>query len=171
MIVSISKQYSHKKLVANINSLKNKFSFLTLGNIGYSVLGNSIPFIRVGVGEREVFYSASYHANEWITSIILMKFIEDFCEAFSNNSFIYGYSAKNIFYNTSIYIVPMVNPDGVNLVNGIYDTDSQVYQNAKYIANNYASISFTDGWKANIRGVDLKIYQLFHFFYSFKSII
>lgn len=49
-----------------------------------------------------------------------MKFIEDFCIAYTENDNIFGISARSIFNNSSIYIIPMCNPDGVNLVNGAY---------------------------------------------------
>lgn len=95
-----------------------------------------------GKGTREVFYSGGIHANEWITSTLLMKFIEDYSISYVNNSKLYNYSINNLFNNVSIYIMPMVNPDGVDLVTGALPTNSRAFANAKNIAENFANIPF-----------------------------
>lgn len=156
-LVSTNVSYSYNVLVRDINNLKNVFPFLEIGYIGNSVLGKKVPYIRIGNGSKEVFYNSSFHANEWITSVLAMKFIEDFCIAYSNGSSIFGYSTDFIFENSSIYIVPMVNPDGVDLVTGAISSDSLAYSDAKNISDNFPSIPFPSGWKANIQGIDLNL--------------
>lgn len=110
-IVSTNVSYNYDVLLDNLYALKDVYPFLYISDIGNSVLGNKIFYFRIGRGAKEVFYNASFHANEWITTPVLMKFTEDFCIAYTNNSTIYGYSAREIFDTVSIYIVPMVNPD------------------------------------------------------------
>ena len=100
-------------------------NFYNLKTLELAFYGNPIPYIRLGQGPQPVFYSASIHANESITTNVLMKFIEDFCIAYTENKNIFGIDARTIFKNSSIYIVPMSNPDGVNLVNGAYPVRQQ----------------------------------------------
>ena len=80
-IVPTNIPYNSSILQQNIEQLKARYNFLITGNIGYSVLGKPIRYIRIGNGSNEVMYSGSIHANEWINSIVLMKFVEDYAKA------------------------------------------------------------------------------------------
>lgn len=86
-----------------------------------------------------------------------MKFIENYAVAYTNNTNLYGYNIRTLFNSASIYIMPMVNPDGVNIATNSFPTNTPAYQMARAISNNYQSIPFPTGWKANARGVDLNL--------------
>ena len=141
-IVPTNISYIHSIMISNIRALNTIYPFLQTFNIGYSYLNKSIPCIRFGNGSTKVFYNAAIHANEWITAVVLMKFVEDLCKAYVLNSNIYGVNARYLYNNVSIYIAPMVNPDGIDLVNGYLKPSNVNYENAKKIANNYPAISF-----------------------------
>lgn len=153
-IVNTSVDYDHTRLEANIESLKSKYPFFQTGVIGKSVLGKNLSYIRLGSGPNEVFFNGAHHSLEWITSVLLMKFVEDYCRSYENNEELETYNIREVFDQTSIYIVPMVNPDGVDLVlNGIESIPSKHHENLKKWKKN--KDSFSESWQANIRGVDL----------------
>ena len=110
-VVPTDVSYTSLLLNMNITSLKAIYPFLQVSNIGVSTLGNNIPAIRFGNGSKQVLYVGSTHANEWITTPLLMKFLETLSKAYVNNLRIGGASARDLFDNVSLYIVPMLNPD------------------------------------------------------------
>ena len=60
-IVPTNISYTYPIMQMNINSLKTVFPFIETGSIGTSVLGNSIPYIKIGNGQKEIFYNGSFH--------------------------------------------------------------------------------------------------------------
>lgn len=112
-----------------------------------------IRTLVIGNGPRKVIFSASHHANEWITSLVLLKFAEDLALGIQNGEEL----ALQISNSATIYMVPMVDPDGVDLVVGAIGPGDIQYDLAQRLAQDYPTIPFPDGWKANLLGVDLNL--------------
>ena len=111
----------------------------------------------IGSGPRKVLYTAAHHANEWITTPVLLKFAEELAAAAQAGGELFGVSAGDLLRETTIYMVPMVNPDGVDLVTGAITPGTEEYAAARALSDNYPQIPFPDGWKANLLGVDLNL--------------
>ena len=136
--------------------LRARYPFLYVGTVGTSVMGKSLYSLVLGRGENPVFYNASHHANEWITSTLLMKFIENYCAAYAFGTEIFGTDARMLFDTATLYSIPLVNPDGVDLVAGEL-MSGPYYENALSISADYPEVPFPEGWKANIIGTDLNL--------------
>ncbi|MGM9521640.1 MAG: M14 family metallopeptidase [Oscillospiraceae bacterium] len=152
-VVATNIRFTPTYLELCITGLKARYPFLRTGSVGQSVMGRPISSIEIGSGENQVFYNASHHANEWITTPLLMKYLENYCRAYVFSGTIFGQRAASLFELTTLYMIPMVNPDGVALVTGEL-TEGSYYDRAVSISQDYPSIPFPDGWKANISGID-----------------
>jgi len=94
--------------------------------IGTSRIGSPIHALTLGHGKKSVLINAAHHANEWITALILMRFVEECAERLCKN--------PSWAENVTLHCIPLVNPDGVDaVVHGLLGSE----------------------WKANICGVDL----------------
>ena len=140
-----------------IEMLIRTYPFLRSEILATTVFQRPIPTLVIGSGPRKVVFSASHHANEWITTPILLKFAEDFAEAIRTDGKIYDQDAKTLADAVTIYMVPLVDPDGVDLVAGAIAEDSIQFDLARRLGQNYPDIPFPNGWKANLLGVDLNL--------------
>lgn len=145
--------YTYGIMERNIQALKVRYPFLETGSVGKSVLGKDLYYLRLGRGPKQVFYNGAHHAIEWITAPLLMSFVENFLEAYSKGVNIRGYNLKDIWEMSSIYIIPMVNPDGVDLVLEGLKPSNPYYE--QLLSWNNTGLPFSQVWSANIRGVDL----------------
>lgn len=124
---------------------------IEIENIGKSVEDRNLLLIKLGKGSKKIFLNGSHHAREYITTTLIMKMIDEYAKAYSNNENFEGYDVTSLLNEFTIYFVPMVNPDGVNLVlNGINSVKNPSKVKGMYMAHN----SYR-AWKSNINGVDL----------------
>ncbi len=148
--------FTYEYLQFCIDGLTARYPFLRSGSIGNSVMGKKLYSLSIGEGKVQVGYNASHHGNEWITSGVLMKFLEEYAKAYSEGKRIYDISAQELYSKTTLYVVPMVNPDGVDVATGTLKSGSY-YNTAKRYSASYPNIPFPEGWKANVRGTDLNL--------------
>ena len=138
-----------------LNQLGRAYPFLEIEQLARSAYGRPIWAVTIGEGERRVLYSAAHHANEWLTATVLLKFIEDYAAALQNDGQIGGIQARALYQTASISLIPLVNPDGVDLVTGAATEDER--EQARELSEFYPNIPFPEGWKANLLGVDLNL--------------
>ena len=140
-----------------ILALVERYPFLSTEVLTTTAYGRPVRALTIGEGDRHVLYSAAHHANEWITTPVLLKFMEELAQAVESGGRIYGVPAATLVKGSMIHTVPMVDPDGVDLVTGAIETGTLSYESARRIADRFPDIPFPDGWKANLLGVDLNL--------------
>ncbi len=151
-VVDPYSQYTYEMMLKDANELEDMYSeYIDVSSIGSSVEGRDITLIKMGVGETKILLIGSHHAREYISSTYLMNMADKYMYAFATDTPFGEYDLKSLLRKVTLYIVPMLNPDGVNLViNGKQSVqDVQAVSNMAMLKNTYAE------WKANINGVDL----------------
>ncbi|WP_082234854.1 M14 family metallopeptidase [Halobacillus massiliensis] len=150
-IINPRQNYDSTILTTDIAALSKLYPFLRRRSIGTSVMGKELIEFQIGNGSKLVHWNGSFHANEWITTAVIMQFVNEYLLSLTNNEVIRGRRMLPFYNDVTLSIVPMVDPDGVDLVlngppAGSYGEEA--------LRINRGSTEF-NGWKANIRGVDL----------------
>ncbi|MGD6778622.1 M14 family zinc carboxypeptidase [Sutcliffiella horikoshii] len=146
--------YTFAQMEKDINALEKMYPHLVKKVIiGKSLDGRNLYAVRLGSGETEVLFNASAHAREHMTTSVIMNMLDEYAFAYVRGNNYGGFNLREVLDRTSIWFVPMNNPDGVTLVQQGPDALSgTLAKNAIHI--NGGSKNFTS-WKANARGVDL----------------
>ena len=138
-----------------LRGFQARYPFMELKVIGTTAYGRALEQVKIGRGPRVVYYNAAHHANEWITTPALLMCMEAYLRAVAFGEELMGVSGQELYDSTTLYLLPMVDPDGVDLVTGAA-TEREVAA-AREISRRYPEIPFPEGWKANLRGVDLNL--------------
>ena len=137
--------YDSARLYRDVETLANYYpQILTLASIGETVLGNDIPLLIIGRGSRPILWIGAIHAREAVTCAYLMLLAEEYTNAYCGATGYGNYSAarvQQLLDEFTIYIVPMANPDGVDIVTANGPSNVRV--------DNVVT------WRNNAEGVDL----------------
>ncbi len=148
--------YSYYLVKLLCRGLVARYPFIKLESAGKSVMGRDLWAMRAGNGTNQIFINAGFHANEWLNIPVVLQFFEEYLKAASKKRMLYGENTTELFNNTQLYLMPLVNPDGLDLVTGALNK-GEYFEKAKAISGDYPAVPFPDGWKANINGVDLNL--------------
>ncbi len=148
------KAYTYDILEKDVEILKKNFPDVEYSVIGESCWGRKLYYIRLGHGKKKISFNGAHHGMEWITSVLLMKFAGDFLWAEIEDETLNGFSVRSLAEQTSLYVVPMVNPDGVELSATGRLPDGLSEDEKSFLLSCNGSEDF-ERWQANARGVDL----------------
>jgi hypothetical protein len=174
-IVDTSDTYYLDAIFNNIEELCDTYrNILSKEIIGKSVEGRDIVALKLSGNEEEEIlhcvqndnvkelYSESkenpsvlivggVHAREDFSVMLCMKMIDYYCTYYNEEKSFDGFNVKSIINNVDMYFVPVVNPDGLNIVhNGLeFSKNYDKLKNMKIWGEDHTY------WKANANGVDL----------------
>ena len=152
-VVNPRVKYTYEQMNEDVTLLSRMYPEIVYGvhSIGKSTEGRDLTAFYLGKGTRTIVMCASMHARECIATNFLMYMVDSYANCYVNNVNRDGYNIREILDNYRFLIVPMVNPDGINIVQNGFDSA----QNSEYLkslpVNGYGS----SGWKATANGVDL----------------
>ena len=140
-----------------LRQLRRTAPFAYVKTLTRTAGGRPVVAIQLGCGSRKVLLSGTHHANESITGTLLWELLLAYCRAICEDGCFGGKPARALYRNSMLYCVPLVNPDGADLVAGEIPESAAEYRQAAAIAAAYPALPFPSGWKANLRGIDLNL--------------
>lgn len=142
----------YASLMDTLQIFSDRYPFISITYMGTSVLGRGIPMVSLGEGrgKKSVLYVGCHHGMEWITTVILLRFINEFCECMKSDQRMYSINLRHMFRSRTIHIIPQLNVDGADIqINGAENT---ILRERLVSMNGGTDFS---SWQANARGVDL----------------
>lgn len=133
-----------------IFSLAKKYPFLTASKIGKSLVGRDIYGLFIGNMGNPTLFVGGFHAQEWLTTSVLMRFAGRLCDAAYCDDAICDVDVTRTLATRGVIIVPCINPDGVEIALSGADSAGDYRDTVLSISGGDLS-----DWNANARGVDI----------------
>lgn len=135
-------------------ALTAKYPFLCEIPLGRSLCGRQISALMLCCPGKEevgrVLFAAAFHAQEWLTSLVCLRFCEEICYCLQNGLSMAGVDVRRALAGRTLVFVPQVNPDGVQIALGGSKTAGEYAKTVAALGGDDKGL-----WQANARGVDI----------------
>lgn len=119
-------------------------------SIGRSVLGRELYAVAVGETRGATLYVGGTHGLEWLTTLLLLRFLDDLLFSIAQNQPLAEVDVKKSLQRRGLVILPALNPDGIEIaLRGSAGAGSMGARVEEICGGDYSL------WQANARGVDL----------------
>lgn len=142
--------FNYNALQEHIEKIKESFDFVSIASIGKGWCKRNIYSLSIGEGESSVLFLSDFSDTAGITSEILLTFFERLCVAYKNDLKISAVKIRSILREQKIVIVPITNPDGLE----ISCSDGENALCYKGLVQRAADNNFSE-WISNARGVEI----------------
>ena len=147
-------KYSYSDMSRDIKKMAKSYQdVMELSVLTKTADSNNVYCIRLGNenAKKKILIQSTMHAREWLNSQLVMKMAERCCKYYYSGKY-NGTAYNKLFNKVCVYIVPMLNPDGVNISQ--YGLKRIKSSSLKKLVKRLGRGSYSR-WKANARGVDL----------------
>ena len=144
--------YDYKKCTSEIREFAAKINGAQMFSVGESVMEKKIYCVKYGKGGRKILANGAHHGLEQITAAFLMRFLREYAASVEGGTEMFGYDTNALYEKVGLYVIPMVNPDGVDIaINGL-DITNKYHRRLISLVGIH---SFNRVWQANANGVDI----------------
>lgn len=150
--------YTPVMMMANLDSLCKIYpEWIEYTCSDTTFQGNPLPIVTFGCREFDcpsIMIQAAMHSREYMSAQLVMALLERYAFHCASGKALNGYDVRDLFSRVHLTIMPMVNPDGVDIAQrgAAAARDSATVRWLEQQCNNGERY---DRLKANSRGVDL----------------
>ena len=154
--------YTYQNMVDDLTVLKAQYPNMQMDVLAATADSRNLYHVVVGnpLAKHKILVHAGIHAREYIVCQVVMRQIASLLEMQQAGTVYKGCSIPDLLNNTCIHFVPMVDPDGITLVQGgleaLNSEDARMSVMTIAGMDNASDMEqYLRTWKNNLNGVNL----------------
>lgn len=143
---------SNGSVINVLSELRNICPSVRVFTAGKSLLSKPIKAVAIGNVRDNfaTFFAGGFHGQEWLTTLLLIKYLDDLTEHIMSEATFFGVKVKDALSERGLVVVPLVNPDGVDIAINGPAVAGKYQQSVKRLMELYGNY-----WQANAAGIDI----------------